>query len=189
MFASKHRKYKLLPLINRRVVPGLSPTFEKLMCSKFMCLSLALILGPCFFFLMQCTVWVSALWGSPILSKSIAMHLPFLSRYFCKSMPSSWQKVAYTPPTCITVRFHLYRDTFAEVLGSGVVGTPPTNQSSLHKLFGGSFFNLQLELFCLQLSFFAYSPLRCFLDTLSHCQQRSSIVSTKTQIVSKRLKP
>ena len=38
------------------------------------------------------------------LLKSIAMHLPFLSRYFCKSMPSSWQKVVYTPPICITIR-------------------------------------------------------------------------------------
>ena len=41
---------------------------------------------------------------NPILLKSIAIHLPFLSRYFCKSMPSSWQKVAYTPPICITIR-------------------------------------------------------------------------------------
>ena len=47
----------------------------------------------------------------PILSIGIAVHVPFLSRYFCKSMPSSWQKVAYS---------HLHRDTFAEVLGSGV---------------------------------------------------------------------
>ena len=42
-------------------------------------------------------------------------------------------------------------------------------------------FYLQLELFYLQSwSFFAYSPLRCFLDTLSHCKQRSSIVSTRS---------
>ena len=34
----------------------------------------------------------------------------------------------------------------------------------------GKLFYLQLELFCLQLSFFAYSPLRCMLDALSHCQ-------------------
>ena len=41
-------------------------------------------------------------------------------------MPSSWQKVENTPPICIAIRLpHLYRDTFAEVLGSGVVGTPP----------------------------------------------------------------
>ena len=39
-----------------------------------------------------------------IFLKSIAIHLPFLSRYFCKSMPSSWQKVVYTPPICITIR-------------------------------------------------------------------------------------
>ena len=35
---------------------------------------------------------------------------------------------------------------------------------------GGRFFNLQLELFCLQLSFSAYSPLGCFLDTLAPLQ-------------------
>ena len=33
---------------------------------------------------------------------------------------------------------------------------------------------LQLEFFCLQLSFFAYSPLRPLLDALSHCKQQSS---------------
>ena len=32
----------------------------------------------------------------------------------------------------------------------------------------------QLELFCLQLSFFAYSPLRPLSDALSHCKQKSS---------------
>ena len=32
---------------------------------------------------------------------------------------------------------------------------------------------LQLELFCLQLSFFAYSPLRRLFDALSHCKQKS----------------
>ena len=33
---------------------------------------------------------------------------------------------------------------------------------------------LQCELFCPQLSFFAYSPLRCLLDALSHRKQRST---------------
>ena len=41
---------------------------------------------------------------TPILLKSIEIHLPFLSRYFCKSMPSSWQNLVYTPPICITIR-------------------------------------------------------------------------------------
>ena len=41
---------------------------------------------------------------TPILLKNIAIHLPFPSRYFCKSMPSSWQKVVYTPSICITIR-------------------------------------------------------------------------------------
>ena len=40
-----------------------------------------------------------------ILLKSVAIRLPFLSRYFCKSMPSSCQKVVYTPPICIAIRF------------------------------------------------------------------------------------
>ena len=41
---------------------------------------------------------------TPILLKSIAIRLPFLSRYFCKSMPSFWQRVVYTPPIRITIR-------------------------------------------------------------------------------------
>ena len=41
---------------------------------------------------------------TPILLKSITIHLPFLSRYFCKSMPFSWQRIVYTPPICITIR-------------------------------------------------------------------------------------
>ena len=44
---------------------------------------------------------------TPILLKSIAIHLPFLSRYFCKSMPSPWQKVVYTPSICITIHLPL----------------------------------------------------------------------------------
>ena len=36
----------------------------------------------------------------------------------------------------------------------------------------GKLFYLQLELLCLQLSFFAYSPLRPLLDALSHCKQK-----------------
>ena len=41
---------------------------------------------------------------TPILVKSIVTHLPFLSRYFCKSIPSSLQKVVGAPPICITIR-------------------------------------------------------------------------------------
>ena len=39
-----------------------------------------------------------------MLLKSITIHLPFLSRSFRKSMPSSWPKVVYPPPICITIR-------------------------------------------------------------------------------------
>ena len=38
----------------------------------------------------------------------------------------------------------------------------------------GELFHLQLELFCFQLSFIAYSPLRPLLDALAHCKQKSS---------------
>ena len=62
-----------------------------------------------------------------ILLKSIAIRLPFLSRCFCESMPSFWQREVYTPPICITMRLpFVSRHFFAEVLGSGVVGTPPS---------------------------------------------------------------
>ena len=44
----------------------------------------------------------------------------------------------------------------------------------------GKLFYLQLELFCLQLGFFAYSSLRCLLDTLSHCKQKSSNCKQKS---------
>ena len=58
---------------------------------------------------------------------------------------------------------------------------PPTNPLCLPtglpapaRINWGKLFYLQLELFCLQLSFFAYSPLRPSLDALSHCKQKSS---------------
>ena len=40
--------------------------------------------------------------------------------------------------------------------------------------FRGKLFDLQLEFFCLQLGFFAYSPLRALFDALSHSQQKRS---------------
>ena len=49
----------------------------------------------------------------------------------------------------------------------------------LAKKDGGKLFYWQLELFCLQLSFFAYSPLRPFLEALSHCKQKAPTVSNK----------
>ena len=44
----------------------------------------------------------------------------------------------------------------------------------------GKLFYLQLELFCLQLSFFAYSPLRPILDAPSHCKPKSSNCKQKS---------
>ena len=42
------------------------------------------------------------------------------------------------------------------------------------KIVRGKLFDSQFELFCLQLSFFAYSPLRPLLDARSHCKHKSS---------------
>ena len=39
-----------------------------------------------------------------ILLKRIAIRLPSLLRYFCRSMPPSGQRVVYMPPMCITIR-------------------------------------------------------------------------------------
>ena len=50
----------------------------------------------------------------------------------------------------------------------------------------GKLFYLQLELFCLQLSFFAYSPFRPLSDALSHCKQKSFNCKQKAKIVSKK---
>ena len=45
--------------------------------------------------------------------------------------------------------------------------------------FGGAY-TLTAAAFRLQLSFFAYSLLRCLLDTLSHCKQKAPLVSQKS---------
>ena len=37
-----------------------------------------------------------------------------------------WQKVVYTPPICIAIRLPFVSRYFCRSLGSGVVGTPPT---------------------------------------------------------------
>ena len=49
---------------------------------------------------------------------------------------------------------------------------------------GGKLFHIQLEFLCLQLSFFAYSPLRPVLDALSHCKQKTPLVGKKAEAVS-----
>ena len=57
--------------------------------------------------------------------ESIATHLLFLSQTFCKGMPSSLLQVVCCPPICMPYTSHLYHDTLAEVLASGVAGTLP----------------------------------------------------------------
>ena len=72
---------------------------------------------------------------TPILLKSIAIHLPFLSRYFGKSMPSSWQKVLYTPPICITIRLpFVSRYFFGSIRVRGRWNTPNLHTSGLGSL-------------------------------------------------------
>ena len=59
---------------------------------------------------------------------------------------------------------HISKTREAEGVGSVVVGFGGWG--------GGKLFYLQLELLCLQLSFFARSPLRPLSDALSHCEQK-----------------
>ena len=67
---------------------------------------------------------------TPILLKSIAIHLPFLSRYFCKSMPSFGQRVVYTPPICITLRLpFVYRYFCRSIRVRGRWNTPKGNRT------------------------------------------------------------
>ena len=58
------------------------------------------------------------------------------------------------------------------------------------RFLAGGCLLLTARAFYLQLSFFAHSPLRCFLEThthtLAHCKQRSSTVSKKARIASNR---
>ena len=65
---------------------------------------------------------------TPILLKSIAIHLPFLSRYSGKSMPS-WQKVPCTPPICIMIRLpFVSRYFFRSIRVRGRWNTPNLGQ-------------------------------------------------------------
>ena len=75
---------------------------------------------------------------TPILLKSIAIHLPFLSRLLMQSMPSFWQKVLCTPhnlyhdtpPICIA-------DTFCRSIRvGGRWSTPKIPQITLRELIG-----------------------------------------------------
>ena len=58
---------------------------------------------------------------------------------------------------------------------------------SLRVLFSwGKLFYLQLELFCLQLSFFAYSPLRPLLTHFPTASKKAPIVSKEAKTASKK---
>ena len=63
----------------------------------------------------------------------------------------------------------------------GGFGLQARNRTKIGKIWGKLFY-LQLELFCLQLSFFAYSPLRPLLETLSHCKQKAPTVSKQPKL-------
>ena len=58
--------------------------------------------------------------------------------------------------------------------GRGCVFFLEGGGGSANLFCGGKLFYLQLELFCLQLSFVAYSPSRPLVDALSYCKQKSS---------------
>ena len=62
-----------------------------------------------------------------ILLKNIAIRLRFLSRNFFLQKYALFlaESSLYTTNFVSRYASHLYRDAFAEVLGSGFVGTPP----------------------------------------------------------------
>ena len=153
MFASKHRKYKLFPLVNRRVVPGLS-RLSKSLCVQSLC---AFFL-PHYLRRLRSSRFLGGVRGRgglELLSRDFLRLFEVsgafgLSRWRARSQAWSWSS-----STCKPVFLPLE-------------GSAETSEK------WGKLFYLQLELFCLQLSFFAYSPLRPLLDTLSHCKQKSS---------------
>ena len=57
--------------------------------------------------------------------ESIAIQLPFVLRYFCKSMPFCWLEVY--APICMayTSHSHLHHDTLQKHRGQGSLGRPP----------------------------------------------------------------
>ena len=61
----------------------------------------------------------------------------------------------------------------------------PARELRVEKLWGKSFL-LAVGAFCLQLSFFAYSPLRLLSDALSHCKQKAPTVSKDAKTVSEK---
>ena len=82
-----------------------------------------------------------------------------------------------------------YRDAASEgdlYAPSMIIQSRKSQPRNSPKIKGGKLFYLQFELFCLQLSFFAYSSLRPLLDALSHCKQKAPILSKKAKIVSKK---
>ena len=61
-----------------------------------------------------------------MLLESIAMQLLFALWCFCKNMPFYWLESVHLPRMCMTCISHVYHVAFAEVSGSGVVGTLPS---------------------------------------------------------------
>ena len=87
---------------------------------------------------------------------------------------ASGQGVAICAENHVLLRWRRTQNIFAKVQRSGSDVRPRTQGVVL--IFWGKLFYLQLELFCLQLGIFAYSPL---LDALSHCEQKSSVRKLK----------
>ena len=102
-------------------------------------------------------------------------------------------------PACLTIPYEFAHDPFCAGLGclNSTYRGPQThsqpfastsasrvkvqNIDSLVLIFlGGKPFYLQLDHFCLQLSFFACSPLRPLWEALSHCKWKSSNCKQKS---------
>ena len=68
--------------------------------------------------------------------KRIATHIPFISRCFCKSMPSPWQKVVYPPPICVTIRLPFVSRYFCRSIRvRGRWNTPNLSQRRHDRLY------------------------------------------------------
>ena len=103
---------------------------------------------------------------------SIKLLLQKKERDSQKSWTAKWAFserpfLAWRGPLTLVVKFPSFMSRFPQwaVPPHASMVRFPLENSPLRK--GGSFFT---EHFCLQLSFFACSPLRCSLDALSHCK-------------------
>ena len=73
---------------------------------------------------------------TPIHVKKYRDTPPISMAYFCKYMPSLWQKVVYTPPICITIRLPFVSRYFCgSIRVRGRWDTPKTCSHSEHHAY------------------------------------------------------